>query len=47
MEGDVVEDPASVFLGQRLKNGWKNSGCPWTYKLTPERLVLPKSGSAS
>jgi rhodanese-related sulfurtransferase len=42
MEGDTVEDPASVFLGQRLKNGWKNSGCPWTYKLTPDRMVLPK-----
>ncbi len=43
MEGDLVEDPGSVFAGQRLKNGWKNSGCPWTYKLTPERMVLPKS----
>jgi rhodanese-related sulfurtransferase len=42
MEGDAVEDPASVFLGQRLKNGWKNSGLPWTYKLTPDRMVLPK-----
>jgi rhodanese-related sulfurtransferase len=43
MEGDVVEDPTSVFQGQRLKNGWKNSGCPWTYKLTPDRTVLPKA----
>jgi rhodanese-related sulfurtransferase len=43
MEGDAVEDSASVFLGQRLKNGWKNSGCPWTYKLTPDRMVLPKA----
>ena len=42
MEGDSVEDPDSVFLGQRLKNGWKNSGCPWTYKLTPDRMVLPQ-----
>jgi rhodanese-related sulfurtransferase len=42
MEGDPVGDPASVFLGQRLVNGWKNSGCPWTYKLTPDRMVLPK-----
>lgn len=42
MEGDAVEDPDSVFVGQRLKNGWKNSGCPWTYKLTPDRMVLPK-----
>jgi rhodanese-related sulfurtransferase len=43
MEGDSVEDPASVFQGQRLVNGWKNSGCPWTYKLTPDRMVLPKA----
>jgi rhodanese-related sulfurtransferase len=44
MEGDAVEDPDSVFFGQRLKNGWKNSGCPWTYKLTPDRMVLSKAG---
>lgn len=43
MEGDAVEDPNSVFLGQRLVNGWKNSGCPWTCRLTPDRMVLPKS----
>ena len=42
MEGDAVTDPDSVFNGQRLKNGWKNSGCPWTYKLTPDRMLLPK-----
>jgi rhodanese-related sulfurtransferase len=38
MEGDSVTDPASVFQGQRLVNGWKNAGCPWTYALTPDRL---------
>jgi rhodanese-related sulfurtransferase len=43
MEGDAVEQAGSVFEGQRLVNGWKNSGCPWTYKLTPERMVLPKA----
>ena len=43
MEGDTVEEPDSVFQGQRLKNGWKNSGCPWTYELTPERMVLPQA----
>jgi rhodanese-related sulfurtransferase len=42
VEGDAIEDPDSVFQGQRLKNGWKNSGCPWTYKLTPDRMVRPK-----
>jgi rhodanese-related sulfurtransferase len=41
MEGDLVQDAESVFQGQRLKNGWKNSGCPWTYKLTPDRMLLP------
>jgi rhodanese-related sulfurtransferase len=42
MEGDTVEDSESVFVGQRMKNGWKNSGCPWTYTLTPDRLLLPR-----
>jgi rhodanese-related sulfurtransferase len=41
MEGDVVKEPESVFAGQRIVNGWKNSGCPWTYKLTPEHMLLP------
>ena len=40
MEGDAVKDPASVFMGQRLVNGWKNSGLPWTYRLDPDRMVL-------
>jgi rhodanese-related sulfurtransferase len=40
MEGDTVEDADSVFTGHRMKNGWKNSGCPWTYALTPDRLLL-------
>ncbi len=42
MEGDLVDDPASVFHGQRMKNGWKNSGLPWTYGVDPERMRLPK-----
>lgn len=42
MEGDTVEDPGSVFHGQRLKNGWKNSGLPWTYDLDPDRMRLLK-----
>ncbi len=37
MEGDGNGDSESVPQG-----GWKNSGCPWTKKLTPERMVLPK-----
>lgn len=30
-EGDKVKD--GPFKGQRIKNGWKNAGLPWTYKL--------------
>lgn len=41
MEGDPVTDPDSVFRGQRLVNGWKNSGLPWTYDIDPALLLLP------
>ena len=40
MEGDAISDPDSVYQGQRLKNGWKNSGLPWTYKVDPEHLPV-------
>jgi rhodanese-related sulfurtransferase len=42
MEGDMVRDPESVFRGQRLKNGWKNSGLPWTYDIDPNRMLMPQ-----
>ena len=38
MEGDTVTDPESAYQGQRLRNGWKNSGNPWTYKPNPEHM---------
>lgn len=38
MEGDGNGDSESECQG-----GWKNSGCPWTKKLTPGRLVLPEA----
>jgi rhodanese-related sulfurtransferase len=41
MEGDPVKDPESLFKGQRLVNGWKNAGLPWTYDIDPARLMLP------
>jgi rhodanese-related sulfurtransferase len=41
-EGDPVGEAGSVFAGLRLKNGWKNSGCPWSYKLDPDRLLWPE-----
>ena len=39
MEGDNNGDSESTPQG-----GWKHSGCPWTKKLTPDRMVLPKTG---
>ena len=39
-EGDTVSDPESVFIGQRMKNGWKNSGLPFAYKLDPNLLRI-------
>jgi len=41
MEGDKVNDPGSVTHGKRMKNGWKNSGSPWTYNVNPELIGLP------
>jgi rhodanese-related sulfurtransferase len=43
VEGDVVKDPNSVFNGQRLVNGWKNSGLPWTYDINPDRLITKRT----
>ncbi len=42
-EGDKVDDPESAYHGKRMKNGWKNSGSPWTYEVNPELLWLSKS----
>jgi len=39
-EGDSVKDPGSVFNGQRMVNGWRNSGLPWTYEVKPTQMVL-------
>jgi rhodanese-related sulfurtransferase len=43
MEGDEVKDPGSVFHGQRLVNGWKNSGLPWGYEVDPARMIIPSA----
>jgi rhodanese-related sulfurtransferase len=43
MEGDKVGDADSVFAGQRMKNGWKNSGLPWTDEPAPDRMSIPKA----
>jgi len=47
MEGSKVEDPDSAFDGMRMKNGWKNSGLPWTYDLDPEQMLLPDRESGT
>jgi len=41
MEGDIIKDPENVFAGQRMMNGWKNSGCPMTYEIDPSLMKLP------
>ena len=35
-EGDKAKEGAQK--GQRVVNGWKNSGLPWSYKLTKEKM---------
>jgi rhodanese-related sulfurtransferase len=40
-EGDTVKDENSYFHGKRYVNGWRNSGAPWTYKLSAEQMYLP------
>ena len=41
MEGDLVKNPDNQFVGKRMKNGWKNSGLPWTYDVDPDRVRPP------
>jgi rhodanese-related sulfurtransferase len=42
MEGSRVDDAESVFDGMPMKNGWRNSGLPWTYAIDPNRMRLPE-----
>lgn len=42
-EGGKVKD--GEHKNWRLKNGWKNAGLPWSYKLNKEKMYLPTSGS--
>ncbi|MDN3641915.1 rhodanese-like domain-containing protein [Lutimonas halocynthiae] len=41
-EGGIVADETSVFVGQRMVNGWKNSGLPYTYQIDPNLMPLIK-----
>ncbi len=43
VEGDSIKDPESVFDGQHMRNGWKNSGLPLSYEVSPERMWVPKA----
>jgi rhodanese-related sulfurtransferase len=45
MEGDKVDDPGSVFIGKRMRNGWKNSGLPWVYGVDPDKMILEEGAS--
>ena len=40
MEGDKVDDAESAYHGKRMKNGWKNSGAPWTYDVNPDLIWI-------
>lgn len=39
-EGDLDKDGPKA--GQRVVNGWKNAGLPWSYKLDKNKLYFPK-----
>lgn len=41
-EGDKIKDKNDPNFGKRMKNGWKNSGLPWTYDLDPQLIYLAK-----
>ncbi|MFC1814894.1 rhodanese-like domain-containing protein [Thermodesulfobacteriota bacterium] len=40
-EGDTIKDTHSYYHGKRVKNGWKNAGVPWTFKLDPQLVYSP------
>ena len=42
MEGDANADSDSVAQAQPLKDGWKNSGCPWTKSSRPNGWCCPR-----
>ena len=48
-EGSQVgKDPEERLRdGMRMKNGWKNSGLPWTYDIDLDRMKLPPRQSRS
>jgi len=39
-EGDLAKDGPGV--GQRVVNGWKNAGLPWSYDLDKSKMYFPR-----
>lgn len=42
-DGDKIKDAESYFDGKRIKNGWKNSGAPWTNDMDAKLIYLPEN----
>jgi len=40
VEGDTAKEGPKA--GQRVVNGWKNAGLPWTYKLDKAKMYFPR-----
>jgi hypothetical protein len=39
-EGDMAKDGPKA--GQRVLNGWKNAGLPWSYQLDKSKMYFPR-----
>jgi hypothetical protein len=39
-EGDKAKSGPNK--GQRVVNGWKNNGLPWSYKLLATKMYIPE-----
>ena len=40
-EGDLAKDGPKA--GQRVVNGWKNAGLPWSYQLDKNKMYFPRN----
>jgi rhodanese-related sulfurtransferase len=45
-DGDLITDPDSYYIGKRMKNGWRNSGSPWTYDIDTTLIYAPEEQKA-
>lgn len=39
-EGDLAKEGPKA--GQRVINGWKNAGLPWTYRMDKSKMTIPE-----